>query len=285
MSQVSEQKAAVVEKTVDLLKKYDVIAAAELFKVQSGMLMDLRKSLRGQLEVKTVKNTLMRISMEKAEKPATKEFIKAVEGQNVFLFTNGNPFKLAMNLEKSKVESFAKAGDKALKQLTVSAGNTGISPGPMISKFGGLGIKTRIEAGNIWVIADTVVADKGDEITADMADLLQRLGIKAAQSGLTLKAVYERGTIILGDALVLDVPSYRRQLMEAAGGAFQVALKGGYVTSATMSTLITMALQNARRVAVEAGYVTPETAAEIIAKANAQAKSLLEKVDAKKPAR
>jgi len=285
MSQVSEQKAAVVEKTVDLLKKYDVIAAAELFKVQSGMLMDLRKSLRGQLEVKTVKNTLMRISMEKAEKPATKEFIKAVEGQNVFLFTNGNPFKLAMNLEKSKVESFAKAGDKALKQLTVSAGNTGISPGPMISKFGGLGIKTRIEAGNIWVIADTVVADKGDEITADMAELLQRLGIKAAQSGLTLKAVYERGTIILGDALVLDVPSYRRQLMEAAGGAFQVALKGGYVTSATMSTLITMALQNARRVAVEAGYVTPETAAEIIAKANAQAKSLLEKVDAKKPAR
>ena len=285
MSQVSEQKAAVVEKTVDLLKIYDVIAAAELFKVQSGMLMDLRKSLRGQLEVKTVKNTLMRISMEKAEKPATKEFIKAVEGQNVFLFTNGNPFKLAMNLEKSKVESFAKAGDKALKQLTVSAGNTGISPGPMISKFGGLGIKTRIEAGNIWVIADTVVADKGDEITADMADLLQRLGIKAAQSGLTLKAVYERGTIILGDALVLDVPSYRRQLMEAAGGAFQVALKGGYVTSATMSTLITMALQNARRVAVEAGYVTPETAAEIIAKANAQAKNLLEKVDAKKPAR
>ena len=61
MSQVSEQKAAVVEKTVDLLKKYDVIAAADLFKVQSGMLMDLRKSLRGQLEIKTIKNTLMRI--------------------------------------------------------------------------------------------------------------------------------------------------------------------------------------------------------------------------------
>jgi large subunit ribosomal protein L10 len=121
MSQVSDQKTAVVEKTVDLLKKYEVIAAADLYKVQSGMLMDLRKSLRGQLEIKTVKNTLMRISMEKAEKPLTKEFMKAVEGQNMFLFTNGNPFKLAMNLEKSKVESFAKAGDKALKELTIPA--------------------------------------------------------------------------------------------------------------------------------------------------------------------
>src|SRR4030042_2470265 len=280
MSQVSEQKAAVVKQTVDLLKKYDVIAAADLNKVQSGMLMDLRKSLRGQLEIKTVKNTLMRISMEKAEKPGTKEFIKAVEGQNVFLFTNGNPFKLAMNLEKSKVESFAKAGDKALKQLTIPAGNTGISPGPMISKFGGLGIKTRIEAGNIWVIADTVVAEKGDEITSDMADLFQRLGIKAAQSGLSLKAVYERGMIIPGNALVLDGPSYRKQLMEAAGGAFQVALKGEYATPTTVPTLITMALKSAKMVAVEAGYVTPDTAAEIIAKANAQAKSLQQKVDA-----
>ena len=283
MSQVSEQKAAVVEKTVDLLKKYEVIAVANLYKVQSGMLMDLRKSLRGQLEIKTVKNTLMRISMEKAEKPATKEFIKAVEGQNMFLFTNGNPFKLAMNLEKSKVESFAKAGDKALKELTIPAGNTGISPGPMISKFGGLGIKTRIEAGNIWVIADTVIAENGDVITADMADLLQRLGIKAAQSGLSLKCVYERGIIIPGSELVLDVSSYRKQLMEAASGAFQVALAGEYITATTAPALVTMALQNAKRVAVEAGIVTPETAAEIIAKANAQAKSLQEKVDANKP--
>jgi large subunit ribosomal protein L10 len=284
MSEVSEQKAAVVEQTVDLLKKYDVIAAADLFKVQSGILMDLRKRLRGQLEIKVVKNTLMRISMEKAEKPATKEFIKAVEGQNMFLFTNGNPFKLAMNLEKSKVESFAKAGNKALKQLTVPAGNTGINPGPMISKFGSLGVKTRIEAGNIWVVADTVIAEKDDEITADMADLLQRLGIKAAQSGLSLKVVYERGTIIPGSDLILDVPSYRKRLMDAHGGAFSVALKGGYVSSSTAPTLLSMAQQQAKMVAVEAGYVTPDTAAEIIAKANAQAKSLLGKVDAKKPA-
>jgi len=284
MSTVSEQKAAVVENTVTLLKKYDVIAAADLNKVQSGMLMDLRKSLRGQLEIKTVKNTLMRISMEKAQKPGTPEFIKAIAGQNMFLFTNGNPFKLAMNLEKSKVESFAKAGDKALKELTVSAGNTGISPGPMISKFGSLGIKTRIEAGNIWVVADTVVAETGDEITADMADLLQRLGIKAAQSGLSLKVVYERGIIIPGADLIIDVPSYRKQLMEAAGGAFAVALKGAYVTPATAPTLLGMALQQAKAVAVEAGYVTPDTAAEIITKANAQAKSLQEKVDAKKTA-
>jgi large subunit ribosomal protein L10 len=80
---------------------------------------------------------------------------------------------------------------------------------------------------------------------------------------------------------VLDISSYRKQLMDAAGGAFQVALKGEYVTSTTVPTLITMALNSAKRVAVEAGYVTPDTAVEIIAKANAQAKSLQQKVNAK----
>ena len=284
MSQVSEQKIETVASTVDLLKRYEVIAAADLNKVTSGMLQDTRKSLRGQLEVKCVKNTLMRISMEKAEKRGTVEFMKTVAGPNVFLFTNGNPFKLAMTLEKNKVKVFAKAGDKALTDLVISAGNSGLSPGPLIGKFGILGVKTRIESGNIWVAQDTVVARKGDVITADLADLLMRLGVRAAEMGLSIKAAYERGVIIQGSDLLLDIPGYRGRLAQAYGTAFQVALKAAYITSKTTPTLLSMAAQNAIRVAVEAGYVTKKTAAELIAKANAQAQSLKAKVDAAKPA-
>ncbi|MCX6643072.1 MAG: 50S ribosomal protein L10 [Candidatus Bathyarchaeota archaeon] len=281
MSTVTEQKTQVVEQTVDLLNKYEVIAAANLFKIQSGMLMDLRKSLRGQIEVRAVKNTLMRISMEKAQKKSIPEFIKAIEGQNVFLFSNGNPFKLALQLEKNKVQVFAKAGDKALKEVVVLAGNTGISPGPMISKFSSLGIKTRIESGNIWVISDTPVIQKGEEITNDLADLLQRLGIKAAQMGLSLKAVYENGEIIPGDMLLIDLPSYKKQLGIAYSNAFQLVLQAAYVSPETAPSLLAMAFQNAKKVAVEAGYFSPETATDLIAKANAQAASLKAKVDAK----
>jgi len=281
MSTVSEQKAEVVEQTLDLLNKYEVVAAANLYKIGSGMLMDLRKSLRGQIEVKAVKNTLMRISMEKANKKSVKEFLKAIEGQNVFLFSNGNPFKLAMQLEKSKVQVFAKTGDKALSDIVIPAGNTGISPGPMISKFGGLGIKTRIESGNIWVVADTQVISKGDVINNDLSDLLQRLNIKAAQMGLSLKAVYENGEIIPGDTLVLDIPSYNKQLEQAYGGAFQVAIKSEYLTPMTAPSIVNMAFNNARKVAVEAGYITSDTAVELIVKANAQANSLKARINSK----
>jgi large subunit ribosomal protein L10 len=284
MSQVSEQKLGVVASTVDLLKRYEVIAAADLNKVTSRMLQDTRKGLRGQLEVRCVKNTLMRISMEKAEKAATVEFMKTVAGPNVFLFTNGNPFKLAMTLEKNKVKVFAKAGDKALTDLTISAGNSGLSPGPLIGKFGALGVKTRIESGNIWVVQDTVVARKGDVISADLADLLMRLGVRAAEMGLSIKAAYEHGVVIQGGDLLLDIPAYRDRLAQAYGTAFQVALKAAYVTPRTAPTLLSMAAQNATRVAVEAGYVTKETASELIARADAQARSLKVRVEAAKPA-
>jgi large subunit ribosomal protein L10 len=284
MSQVSEQKLGVVASTVDLLKRYEVIAAADLNKVTSRMLQDTRKGLRGQLEVRCVKNTLMRISMEKAEKAATVEFMKTVAGPNVFLFTNGNPFKLAMTLEKNKVKVFAKAGDKALTDLTISAGNSGLSPGPLIGKFGALGVKTRIESGNIWIVQDTVVARKGDVISADLADLLMRLGVRAAEMGLSIKAAYEHGVVIQGGDLLLDIPAYRGRLAQAYGTAFQVALKAAYVTPRTAPTLLSMAAQNATRVAVEAGYVTKETASELIARADAQARSLKARVEAAKPA-
>jgi large subunit ribosomal protein L10 len=279
MSQISEIKTEIVESTVDLLNKYNVIAAADLFKVQSGMLMDMRKSLRGQLEIRAIKNTLMRISMEKAQKEGIKDWVKAIEGPNVFLFTNGNPFKLAMTLEKSKAQVFAKAGDKALTDITIPAGNTGISPGPMIAKFGTLGIKTRIESGNIWVQQDTHVANKDDVINADLADLLQRLNIKAAYMGLSLKAVYEKGSVIPGSALQINLPDYTSKLMQAYGNAFQIAIQTAYVTSITANSIIGIAFQNAKKVAVEANYLTKETASDLIAKANAQAQNLKTKID------
>ncbi|MBN1683410.1 50S ribosomal protein L10 [Candidatus Bathyarchaeota archaeon] len=281
MSQVSKVKTEIVESTVDLLNKYHIIAAADLNKVQSGMLMDMRKSLRGQLEIKAIKNTLMRISMEKANKEGVEQWIKTIEGPNLFLFTNGDPFRLAMTLEKSKAQVFAKAGDKALTDIYIPSGNTGISPGPMIAKFGTLGIKTRIESGNIWVQQDTLVANEGEIINSDLADLLQRLNIKAAYMGLSLKAVYEKGSIIQGSDLLIDISSYATKLKEAYSNALQLAIKSVYVTPETAPSIISYVFGNAKKVAIEAGYVTKETVSELIAKANAQASSLKTKIEDK----
>ncbi len=278
MSQVSAEKMAIVDSTVKLLDEYKLIGAADLTKVGSGMLQDLRKQLRGQVTIKGIKNNLMRISMEKVGLQGTEGFLAQIKGQNIYIFSNGNPFSLAMTLHKNKVRVFAKAGDIALEDLMVPAGNTGLSPGPIISKFGGLSIRTRIEAGNIWVVSDTVVAKTGDEISADLADLLTRLGVRASEMGLEIKAVYEDGIVIPKEELILDVNVYSERLSRASSEAYQVALNAAYVTSMTIMPLISLAAQNVRMLALESAWVTPETVEELVARANAQAVTLAKAV-------
>ncbi len=278
MSQVSADKMAIVNSTVKLLDEYKLIGAADLTKVGSGMLQDLRKQLRGQVTIKGIKNTLMRISMEKVGLQGTEDFLAEIKGQNIYIFSNGNPFSLAMTLHRNKVRVFAKAGDIALEELVVPAGNTGLSPGPIISKFGGLSIRTRIEAGNIWVVSDTVVAKPGDEISTDLADLLTRLGVRAAEMGLEIKAVYEDGFVIPKEDLILDIDVYSERLSRALSEAYQVALSAAYVTPVTIMPLISLAAQNVRKLALESAWVTPETVGELVARANAQAVTLAKAV-------
>lgn len=278
--QVSDEKSETIENTLKLLNKYEIIAAADLYKVSSGMLQDIRRQLRDRMTIKCVKNTLMQISLHKAKKRNSEEFMNAIIGPNVFLFTNGNPFKIAMELDANKVKVFAKPGDIALDEITISAGNTGLSPGPLIGKFGALGIRTRIESGNIWVTRDVVAAKKGDIITDDLADLLQRMGIRAAEMGLRIKAVYEKGEIIPGEALLLDLNEYQTNISTAIINAYLVAVQLPYFTPETTPIILIKALQEAKSVAVEAGYINKETVEIIISKVNAQARSLASKVGA-----
>jgi len=280
-SHIPHEKMDTVQETVELLKEYEVIAAADLFKVNSGMLQDMRRQLRGRLEFKVLKNTLMRISMEEAGKKDIGGFIERISGPNVFLFTNGNPFRVARELDSNKVRVFAKPGDVALSDITIPAGNTGLSPGPLIGKFGALGVRTRIEGGSIWVTQDTVVVKKGDAIGEDLADLLQRLGVRAAEMGLKIKAVYERGEVIPGDALILDLGMYRHSLEAAVANAYKVAVEAAYVTPRTAPTLLARAFQQARAVALEAEWRTRDTVERLVAKANAQAMSLASRVGKK----
>jgi large subunit ribosomal protein L10 len=273
-SNIPSTKYETVQETVELINKHEIIAAADLNKVSSAMLQDMRKQLRGRHKFKVIKNNLMRISMKTTSKGGTEEFMDTVTGPNVFLFTNGNPFKIAMELESNKVKVFAKEGDIAMNDIILSAGNSGLSPGPLIGKFGVLGVRTRIEAGNIWIVQDSLVCKEGEEINEDLADLLQRMNIRASEMGLRIKAVYENGEILLGDDLILDLASYRNKLEQAISGALKVAIEAVYITTETIHHIITKTLQQTKAVALESEWPTNETIELLITKANTEARSL-----------
>src|SRR5512139_1736852 len=150
----------------------------------------MKKKLKDVADVRVLKNTLMKRAVaDYKNKPDLNKLEPLLNGPNIFLFTNLNPFKLSLLLEKGRVRTTAKAGDVAAIDVIVPAGNTGLPPGPVISQLGSVGLPTRIEGGSVWENRDTLVAKKGDTIDARLARVLSTFNIRPVEAALVLKLV------------------------------------------------------------------------------------------------
>jgi len=262
-----------------LLRQYRVIGVASLQKVRASQLQELKKKLQKDAYVRVIKNTLMKRAIENVEeKRELKKLEKYLTGSNVFLFTNMNPFKLALLLEKSKVRLIAKAGDVASFDVIVPAGNTGLPPGPIISQLNAVGLPTRIESGSVWITKDTLVARKGETISEKLASVLSKLGIKAVEAGLTLKAVYDDGLLIEGEQLTLNIDETKKQFEIAQTEAFKLSIGIAYPTKENIQILLQIAHTEAHALSIGAAIPTKETIKDLIRKAYLEMLSLSSRI-------
>jgi large subunit ribosomal protein L10 len=275
LRQATRAKAEAVQEIKSFLQQYDAVGVASLQKVRAAQLQELRRKLEKSAYLLVVKNTIIKRAVaECKDKPRLENLEEHMGGSNIFLFTNLNPFKLVLLLEKSRVKTTAKAGDTAAFDVTISAGNTGLPPGPIISQFTAVGLPTRIEGGSVWVSRDTMVAKKGDVITARLASVLSKLGIKPVEVGLTLKAVYDEGLIIIGEQLRVDLGEVRRSVEEAHAYAFNLSVNAAYPLPENIMFLLQTAHQKAYGLALNAGILTPETVADFVRKVHTEMLSL-----------
>jgi len=277
--QILLRKAEKVEEIKNLLRKYRTVGIAGLHKVRASQLQELRKRLKGIAHLQVIKNTLMEKAIsELKDLPNIDKLKEHLKGPNLYLFTEINPFKLALILEKSKVKGFAKAGDVASEDIVVPAGNTGLAPGPIISQLGSVGIPTRIESGSVWINKDTVVARKGEVISQRLAAVLSKLGIKAVETGLSLKVAYDDGLIIPEEELAIDVEEYKQAISEAHLEAFNLSLNSAYPTAENIMILLQVAVSEAYRLALNAEVPTPQTIGDLIRKAHLEALALSSRI-------
>jgi len=273
--QVVVQKAAQVEEIKKLLDDHNALGVANLQKVRAAQLQEMKKKLKDIANVRVIKNTLMRRAVADCkDKPGLEKLEPLLSGSNIFLFTDLNPFKLSLLLERGRVKTTAKAGDMAAIDVIVPAGNTGQPPGPVISQLNSVGLPTRIEAGSVWINKDTMVAKKGDVIDARLASVLSKLGIKPVEVGLVLKVVYENGFLIMDDQLHIDLDDFRKSLTEASSNALNLSLNVGYLTPDNSLLMLQTARREAFNLALNAGIPTTETIGDLLRKAYAEASSL-----------
>ncbi len=261
---VAPWKKEVVQKIEENLQTYKVVAAANLQQVRSSQIHEVRKKLRGKVQLLVAKNTLIRKAATGTKKKNLEKFTDKLTGSRMLLFSDIAPHSLVLLLDKNKVRVPAKAGDMATGEIFIPAGNTGLAPGPVISEFGEAKVPTKIESGSIWVAKDTVVARKGDAISPKLASVLSKLGIKPMELGLSLVATYDDGMVLDEGDLKLDLNEYRTNFRQAASEAFNLAVFSSYLLPETAPQIFGKAYRQALSLAINSAYPAEEALPQII---------------------
>ncbi len=271
-----DKKRLMYETLKELVRRYKVIALVKMNNVRSTQLMQVRKILANEAKMIMVKNRLAIKALSDTNVKGIDKLLKELKGQNLLIFTNMNPFKLQMLLEKNKVYLPAKGGDVASEDIVVPAGNTGLAPGPILSEFREAKIPTKIEEGTVWIAKDTVVAKAGETISMKLASILSKLGIKPIKAGISIHLALDDGLIYTSNDLKLNIDEYKKSLEEAYNHAIILAVNLAYPTKESISIILAKVYSNALALALNSGYpaievidkllILAKTHADILAK-------------------
>lgn len=272
-----QKKTQMYQQLQELPKKYNVIALVRMEKVRSSQLLPLRKKFKGEVEILSIKDKIAQKALAGLKIPSIEKMLDKLVGQCVLMFTNMSPFKLNILLGKNKIMLPARGGDVASIDVVIKAGNTGITPGPILTDFKEAGIATKIDQGTIWITKDSIPAKKGGVISAKLATLLSKLDVKPVEAGISLDTAIADGILYAKDEMVIDVEKYRNAFTQAYQEALSLSIEIGYVTKENIIPLLSKASQGAKSLAIEAGYLTDETKEQVLQKAHAQARALAAK--------
>ena len=261
----------------ELPKKYSVTALVRMEKVRASQLLPLRKKLKGEVEIISIKDKIAKKAFEKLDISGIKKLKENLTGQCLFMFTNMSPFKLNVLLGKNKIMLAARGGDVASIDVVVPPKNTGIAPGPMLTEFKENKIPTKIDQGTIWILKETTPIKKGEVISTKLAALLGKLDIKPIEAGIVLNSALSEGVLFTENELVVDVDLFRKQISEAHQNAVSLSIEAAYITNENIEQILAKASQSARSVSLEIGYMTDDNKEQIIQKADGHAKSVVSK--------
>lgn len=260
------KKQKIIDELIALRNKYDGIGISNLYKIRAAQLMELRKKFRDQMQIFVVKNKIASLALKKGDSDKYGKFAEQFKGQSALIFTNTDPFKLNIFFEKNRVNLLARPGDIATDDIIISAGNTGIPPGPVLSEFKEVQVTTRIDSGSIWVSKDTIVARKGDIISPKLASLLSRLNIKPISAGLSLISMLYNDLLFYERDLKINFDEYFIQLQEAFINANKIIAESFYPTKETLPNMIAKLELEARSLCIKAGYINKETIMDLLIK-------------------
>lgn len=270
---IPQWKQNEVDELIEFVESYESIGIVDVTGIPSRQLQQMRADLHGRATLRVSRNTLLALALDEVN-AGMEALTEYVTGQVGLVGTNDNPFGLYRRLEESKTPAPISAGETAPNRITIEAGDTGMDPGPFVGELQAVGAAAQITDGAIRVMEDSVVAEAGDVVSDQLANVLSELEIEPKEVGLDLRAVYSDGILFEAEELAIDVEAYRDDIAVAGGRARNLAVNAGYPTTRTMPALIAKASGEANAVGLAAALETPDLAPALISKADAQVRAL-----------
>lgn len=269
-----KKKARMYQQLQELPRRYRVLALIKMNKVRSTQILPLRKILKNDVEFVSIKDKVAQKALGGMDVPGIGQMAGELTEQCMFMFTDMSPFRLNVLLAKNKIMMPARGGDIASIDIIVTAKNTGIAPGPMLTEFKEAGIPTKIDQGTIWIQKDTTPAKKGEVINEKLASILGKLDIKPIEAGITLHAALEGGLKYSAEDLAIDIHAVRGAFAQSWQEAMSLSVEIAYATPENIAQILGKAAMSARSISVESGHATKETAGQVLQRADSHARSL-----------
>jgi large subunit ribosomal protein L10 len=275
---IPEWKREETAELVEFLERYDSIGVVDLTGIPSRQLQDMRRELHGTAALRVSRNTLIERALAEVDE-GLEDLTEHVSGQVGLIGTNENPFGLYQQLEASKTPAPINAGEIAPNDVVIPEGDTGIDPGPFVGELQTIGANARIDGGSIKVVEDSTVLSAGEEVSADLANVLGELGIEPKEVGLDLRGVFSEGVLFSPEELDIDVEEYVADLEAASSAARNLALNAEYPTARTAPSMLAKAAGEAKSVGLSAAIESPDLVDDLVSTADAQVRALAASID------
>jgi large subunit ribosomal protein LP0 len=227
-------KGKFFEKMTRLLNEYPKCFIVGADNVGSKQMQKIRISLRGKAEILMGKNTMMKKCMRNCleTNPDIANLLPYIVENVGFVFTKEDLSEIKKILAENKVKAPAKAGAISNADVEVPSQVTTMGP-EKTSFFQALQIPTKITRGQIEIINNINLLKVGDKVGASEATLLNMLNISPFSYGLTIRQVYENGSVFAPSILDITPEDIRKKFTDGCRRIAAVSLAIGYPTVAS----------------------------------------------------
>ena len=240
-----EKKGVYLEKFAGLLEEYRKIILVCVDHVASKHFQEIRANLRGKAVIVMGKNTMMRkvIKASAKKNPDLEELLPHVKDNVGFVFTNGDLGEIRRAILENKKPAAAKVGVIAPSDVIIPPGPTGMEP-TMTSFLQALNIQSKINKGQVEIVQEVHLIEKGRKVGNSEAVLLQKLNINPFFYGLKVTTVYDNGTLFSEAILDLTDADLIQKFQEGVQRIASIGLAVGYPTVASVPHSIINGFKN-----------------------------------------